>query len=226
LHLESRPSLFAETPAAHPLTGNLFFALYPDSGTAARIGALARDLRGEHGLAGKLLKTENFHVSLLPLAGFPGSPRAKVDAACAAAMAVSFRSFDIVFDRAGSFLCRGRDRHPFVLQGSEGLVAVRTFRQALQVEMRKAGFGATARGFTPHLTMLYDRSPVEVQAIDLLRWRVEEFVLVESLFGRATQIPLGRWRLGSRGRPWHAELDRGFISAAGAFRSSEEATIA
>jgi RNA 2',3'-cyclic 3'-phosphodiesterase len=218
LNLDSRPTLFAESHVAPPLTGNLFFALYPDAAAAARIAALARGLREEHGLTGKPLKTENFHVSLHPLAGFIGSPHATVHAALEAALAVSFCSFDVVFDCAGSFARKGDDRHPFVLQGSEGVAAVRAFHRALQIEMRRAGFRARARTLTPHVTMLYDHRRVEWRAVDPVRWRANEFILVESLIGHATHVPLGRWRLGSRGRLHHVGLDRGFISAAGMFR--------
>ncbi|MGL4239842.1 MAG: 2'-5' RNA ligase family protein [Beijerinckiaceae bacterium] len=205
-------------PSGSSPTGNLFFALYPDAATAARIAALVRGLRGEPGLTGRPLTTENLHVSLHPLAGFVGSPRAMIEAAGAAAMAVSFSSFDIVFDRAGSFARKGDGRRPFALQGSEGLIAVCDFREALRAEMRKAGIGAAAPSFNPHVTMLYDRRCVASQSVDLVRWRVNEFVLVESLVGYATHAPLGRWRLGSRGRPEHVGLDRGFFCGAGMFR--------
>jgi RNA 2',3'-cyclic 3'-phosphodiesterase len=226
MHLESERPPCAESCAAQPMTGNLFFALYPDAATARRIAVLAHGLRREHGLAGKPLKTENLHISLQHLSGFVGSPRARVDAACAAAMAMASCSFDVILDVAGSFARNSGDRHPFVLLGREGVVAVETFHRALRIAMRRAGFGTTAAGFTPHLTLLYDHRRVGLQCIDLVRWRVNEFVLVESLVGHATHVPLGRWRLGSRGRPHRVELDRGFISAAGVFRTFDQATIA
>jgi RNA 2',3'-cyclic 3'-phosphodiesterase len=218
LLVDAGPSLLLEAPAA-PLARNTFFALYPDAAAAARIATLARELRDEHGLTSHPLKTENFHVSLHPLAGVIGSPREIIDAACEAAMAVSSCRFDVVFDCAGSFERKRGDGHPFVLQGSEGLVAVKEFHQALHIAMRRNGCRGLAKTFTPHVTLLYDRELVGLRRIDPVRWRVNEFVLVQSLVGHATHVPLGRWNLGSRGRPEHAGLDGGFVSATGLFRT-------
>ena len=46
------------------VTDGLFFAIKPDPSTSVRIASLAQRLRGEHGLKGKPLATDRFHVSL------------------------------------------------------------------------------------------------------------------------------------------------------------------
>ena len=52
--------------AAKP-TDRLFFAIFPDSDTAAKISLLAQTLRHEHALRGKLLRPERLHVTLIRL---------------------------------------------------------------------------------------------------------------------------------------------------------------
>ena len=45
-------------------TDRLFLAVLPDAETSARIAETARHLRISHGLAGKPLRPEHFHVTL------------------------------------------------------------------------------------------------------------------------------------------------------------------
>ena len=47
---------------APKLTDRLFFAVFPAAQAAARMARLALQLRDEHGLHGKPLQTERFHV--------------------------------------------------------------------------------------------------------------------------------------------------------------------
>jgi RNA 2',3'-cyclic 3'-phosphodiesterase len=53
-------------------TDRLFFAIFPDADTAARIARLALQLRSEHGLRGTPLKQERFHVTLHHLGDYAG----------------------------------------------------------------------------------------------------------------------------------------------------------
>lgn len=184
---------FAGFDAAPPPTDRLFFAIYPDPDTAARIARLAGRLREDHGLSGRPLAAERLHITLHHLGDYAGAPRGVVDAAIQAAAAVAKPSFDIIFDRAASFLGRPKNR-PFVLRGGDGATA---FQQALGAAMVKAGLGRLAeQRFTPHVTLLYDDLCIAEQVVEPVSWTAREFVLVHSLLGRTQHIPLGRWPLG------------------------------
>ncbi len=101
----------------------------------------------------------------------------------------------MVFDRAASFHNGGNN--PFVLQGGEGLEALKTFQRDLGLAMARAEIGKLVdKSFTPHVTMLYDRRLVAEQTIEPVRWTVGGFTLIHSLLGRTEHIPLGRWALG------------------------------
>jgi RNA 2',3'-cyclic 3'-phosphodiesterase len=217
LSLEDRD---ARPPPVH----NLFFALYPDAAAASCIAALARELRHRHALAGRSLKTENFHVSLFNLARYSGRQSDAIEAARDAAASVSFAAFDLIFDLAGSFASHA-SRAPLVLRGTEGMAATREFHGTLCAAMAKAGFGR-ARPFEPHVTMLYDRQSVPWRCIDLLGWRAAEFVLVRSHIGAGRHVPLGRWRLSGQGRPSETGRNGVFMCAAGFMRRAEAAVRA
>ena len=52
--------------------------------------------------------------------------------------------------------------------------------------------------FTPHITLLYDGRIAAKRAIETVRFRVHEFVLVDSLIRRGhpgRHVPIARWRL-------------------------------
>ncbi|WP_096698882.1 RNA 2',3'-cyclic phosphodiesterase [Polaromonas sp. AER18D-145] len=181
--------------AAPRPTDRLFFAIYPDAATAARIAQLAQQLRAEHGLQGKPLKPERFHVTLHHLGDHAGLPQDLVAAACGAAASLAAAPFDITFDRVASFTSAPRNR-PFVLRGADGLAALMAFQQSLGEAMKKTVLGRWAKpGFTPHVTLLYDDRSVPEQAVTPVSWTARELVLVHSLIGQTLHVPLARWPL-------------------------------
>jgi 2'-5' RNA ligase len=181
--------------AAPQPTDRLFFAIFPDAHAAARIAQLAQRLRGEHGLNGRPVATDRFHVTLHHLGDYAGLPQEIVTKAGEGAATVAMPSFEVAFDRALSFSGRPHKR-PFVLRGGENVVALTTLQQALGMALRKAGLGRLAEPqFTPHVTLLYDDHIVTEQAIETISWTVHEFVLVHSLLGRTVHVPLARWPL-------------------------------
>jgi 2'-5' RNA ligase len=183
-------SLF-DAPA---ITDRLFFAIFPDPATAATIAQRADALRGAHQLTGRPLAPERFHITLHHLGDHAGVRRDIVAMASQAAEAMTTPSFEVAFDRAASFHNGGNN--PFVLQGGDGLEALRAFQRDLGLAMARAGLGKLVdRSFTPHVTMLYDRRLVAEQALSPIRWTVGGFTLVHSLLGRTEHIPLARWTL-------------------------------
>jgi len=179
---------------APPITDRLFFAIFPDPATASGIARQADALRAAHQLSGRPLAPERFHVTLHHLGDHAGVRRDIVAMAGEAAEAMKAAPFEVAFDRAASFNNGGNN--PYVLQGGEGLKALKGFQRDLGAAMARAGLGKLMdRNFTPHVTMLYDRRLVAEQALPPIRWTVGGFTLVHSLLGRTEHIPLARWAL-------------------------------
>src|SRR5471030_1006887 len=146
---------------APSLTDRLFFAVLPDAGAIARIGALAVELKAQHGMRGRPIADGRLHATLCNLGDFPGMPRRLVERAgeVAAAVASASAPFNVSFDTALSFLNRPRDR-PFVLGSGDGdgdgVAGLRALYQQLAQAMIKAALPANPASYTPHITLLYD----------------------------------------------------------------------
>lgn len=64
-------------------------------------------------------------------------------------------AFDLSFERVASFSGKAVSV-PLVLQGGEGVDAVKGLQRMLEVAMAKAALGPTGRlAFTPHVTLAY-----------------------------------------------------------------------
>jgi len=173
---------------------SLFFAIHPDENTGAAIASRARELCAAHGLRGRPIAVDRLHITLHFLGEFPGVPADVVDRASDVATSVKAGSFEIGLDRAMSF-AGNKKKRPFVLGSRTPSPGLAGFQKSLHEALRKAGLRNQLRGFTPHLTLLYDEQHVREQAIDPIRWTVREFVLVHSLVGRGRHETLARWPL-------------------------------
>lgn len=182
------PGFDAPTP-----TDRLMFLLYPDPATAERIATQARWLKDELGLRGQPLLTERFHVTLHHLGDYAGVPRDVEARGREAGAALQAAPFEVVFDRAASFVTRPGS-NPFTLQGGAGVEALIAFQQALGETMRWARLKPDS-AFTPHVTLLYDGAVVPAQAIAPVRWTVDRFALVHSKLGQTRHIVLQSWSL-------------------------------
>jgi 2'-5' RNA ligase len=179
---------------APPVTDRLFFAIFPDPATAAGIARHADTLRAAQQLSGRPLAPERFHITLHHLGDHAGVRRDIVAMAGEAAEAITASPFEVTFDRAASFHNGGNN--PFVLQGGEGLDALKAFQRDLGLAMARAGLGKLVdKSFTPHVTMLYDKRLIAEQPIAPVRWSVGGFTLIHSLLGRTEHIVLGNWAL-------------------------------
>ncbi len=174
----------------------MFLAVLPLAGVREAIYALAEDQKRAHGFAGTLIRREHLHITLFHLGDWIALPEELVAQAIAAAASVEAAAFEVGFDRLKSF---GRSApHPFVLTGPSQ--PWHPLRAALGDVLKRFGLGGAVHNlesFTPHVTLLRDAKSVKTQTIETIRWRVEDFVLIQSLLGKTTHIHLGRWPLGA-----------------------------
>ena len=176
-------------------TDRLFFALFPDGGTASRIAALAASECARHGLHGKPLRSDRLHMTLFHLGDWVGVPENLVAAASRAAGALRESPFELALDTVASFATR-RAQKPFVLKAASGNGALRGFHAGLARELGLAGLAQWTRGsFDPHVTLAYDQQLVVPQPVEPIAWRACEFVLVHSLLGQTRHIRLASWSL-------------------------------
>ncbi len=191
--MSQQSSLPGFAPAAP--TDRLFLAIFPDRETAAQLAALATTQCAQHGLRGRPLVAERFHVTLFHLGDSIGLRKDVVEAASKAASRVQAAPFELAFDRVASFAGR-RDKLPFVLRADDGNAALRRFQAELAARLRESGLGHFANeSFEPHVTLAYDARLVAPEVISPVRWRADEFVLIHSLLGQTRHVPLARWAL-------------------------------
>ena len=173
----------------------IFLAALPGGETAARIHALAEELKTEKGLTASLVLPEHLHVTLFHLGDWAALPDEIVRLASVVASNIHVPAFDVVFHRAES-LRNSTGIFPFVLTGEKEASAWRGLHEALRVQLTHAGLGGATKGeFLPHVTLTYDKIRVKPQTIEAMTWRVRDIVLIHSELGKTSHNHLGRWPL-------------------------------
>lgn len=183
-------SLLWSLPARLPV--KLFFAIRPDGEAGAAMETLGTRLKRAHRLRGRPIARQRLHNTLAAVHG-TDSISENIARAKAVGDGLWHRRFSLRFDWTGSFKGVGRG-HPFVLRGEEGLEALSEFREALRLQMIRAGLSVD-RSFTPHVTLLWADRCVEDYPIAPLSWTAREFVLTASLQGHSHHIDVARWPL-------------------------------
>lgn len=175
----------------------LFFAIRPNAAAAQRAIAETRRVRAKHGLSGNAVAAELLHVTLHWLGHHEQRlPDDLLAAAMIAGGSVDAAPFEVAFDRLESL---GGESDLLVLTGGKRLAALRRFQRTLAAAMTDAGIGSHARrDFRPHVSLLFADRPVAPEAIEPIRWVVDELVLVDSWVGEAKHEVFGRWPLQSR----------------------------
>ena len=178
----------------------LFFAIFPARDAAAKIRDLAADRKKAIGLKGSLQAASRLHVSLLGLgSGYTDLPEEIIEKARLAGAQVNAAAFKVEFTRTESFDRKSDNRYPFVLSGGARLDALKTFREMLYADTKKAGLGPvmSKSGFTPHVTLLYaDRlAGDEYPVTPAISWDVKSFALVWSHLGKTHYEVKGEWPL-------------------------------
>lgn len=176
----------ARTTARREKTDRLFFAVRPDPATAGEIAERTRLWRAEHGLTGRPLKPEHFHVTLFHVVDAVGTPPAElVEALAERAAAVAMPAFRAEFDRVLSFR-----NGAFVLGGDDSVIGLEILQQRLSDALDPSP--RPARRFVPHLTLLRDARRIDEKPIEAIGWMAREVVLVHSLLGQTSHRDLAR----------------------------------
>jgi len=173
-----------------------FLALFPDASAAERIDRFAKELCDEEDIRKRLLP-DRFHISIALIRKGKRITSKDRYLTETAARAVRLPAFEVTFTRMGSF--RGypkkgrRLEHPLVLLADPGTVndLYRVLASALKQQRV-----VVDDEFRPHLTLAYHTKMLPWQSIEPIRFRVCEFVLVNSFVGLTHYEIEGRWPLG------------------------------
>ncbi len=189
---------FAEPaiPIKPVMKDRLFLAIFPDKAALASIEKVAQHAPREHGVHGRPLLSERFHVTLHHLGDFVEFPPGHVAAALSALARIAASPFEITLDRLASF--RGRPgAHPCVLRCPGDHAGIGALWHESRVHLAAEGFAPwLQRTFTPHMTLLYgDQSLAAPVRIEPIAWTVREIVLVYSLLGKTEHRVLGHRQL-------------------------------
>jgi 2'-5' RNA ligase len=130
-----------------------------------------------------------YHVTLVALGRWPSHPANLIERARDVCASLEARSFRVVFDH---LVISNR----ILLKPSEGIPALERFQRRLGDALADKGLAPRRSGsFHPHLTASYRSNAGGRAFVPPVSWVVREFVLIESLIGRRSQIDRGRWQL-------------------------------
>ncbi len=172
-------------------TDRLFFAIYPDGDTAARIADLAWGYRDDNFLEGLPLRTQHFHSTLWHVGDDFFAPPELIDTLVQRAKLVEMPRFLVSFDYVESF-----SGGALVLRGQDGVAGLEMLHVQLATALGSASAKPAGSAFTPHVTLLRDRRLLSSKAVVPIEWTVTHFVLVHSLLGKTIHRPLARFPLG------------------------------
>jgi len=165
-----------------------FFALWPDAPTASALHETSVSLAEISG--GRAIPAEKIHMTLAFLGGLEPAALARAQSL---APEVTGVPFSMTLDGVGAF------RNAQVAWAAPGEVPreLRNLQAALSATLREAGFELEERAFAPHVTLArrigkrVPRAP-----IGPVEWRVDDFVLAESVTGTGRYEVVERWKLG------------------------------
>jgi 2'-5' RNA ligase len=175
---------------ANEAAQRLFFALWPNARLQGALYRAGQSLR--KALGGRLVPTENIHLTL----AFLGSvPAARIDELLGIGAAVMTKRFEMTLTETG---CWKRSAVGWIAPGRlpeplEDLVL------ALRSRLLAARFRVDEKPFAPHVTLLR-KAKCQTPSQHLqapLNWRVDHFVLVRSVTLRdgPQYAQIGTWPL-------------------------------
>ena len=151
----------------------LFFALWPDEAVRAQLAHWARELHAVCG--GRLVRTENLHLTVAFLGNVEDAQIAEVEGA---ASEVTPCSTSLVLDQPGYWKHNRISWAGASTVPAEIEMCVAELRSALA----RSHIGFDTKGFVSHVTLLRDaREPRAMPALDPIEWRLDGFALVQSV---------------------------------------------
>jgi 2'-5' RNA ligase len=187
---------YREWPVRPQRPERLFFGVLPGCEAADRVAQFRECFIDRLHLKGSRIEPGRLHLSLHWLGDEKRLRSPMVHAATRAGSAISMSPFEVTFRFIQSFestrWINGRPRWPLVLLGeSNDLFGL---HHNLGTAIKKNGLRA-AELFTPHITLLYGLRPVALQAIEPIRFVVNEFVLIHSELWLTRYNMIRRWSL-------------------------------
>lgn len=182
----------------------LFLAILPDAPARVAIQAAALALRERHGLQGRAVPADRYHLTLhflgnaatpLQLEGQARAATRAVTEALATRDAVAATAF---LDHARSFSRIRPGLHPVVLCATaaspgDGLRLLWSDVAAALAAARL--LPAQPEAFVPHVTVGRDRSDVPLQRIAPIRWHAASLILLRGVPGHPGYETLAEWPL-------------------------------
>jgi 2'-5' RNA ligase len=186
----------AELPRRPKKPERSFICVVPDPLSAKAIERTALSIAKDVNFAGQLLKPKRYHLSLAHISDRNRIYSKDEFVVSRAARCVELSEFEVSLSRIGSF--RGPPRrggppgHPLVMVADSGPI----FDLFRSLGRGLANFRiAVGEHFTPHVTLAYSEQFVPMQAIEPIRFKVREFVLIHSERGLTKHNILGTWAL-------------------------------
>jgi len=172
----------------------VFFALRPDATLRGEIERSVQALKAAGRVHGRWLQPEKLHMTVQFLGDFAVADDIARRASHAAA-GLHFAAFEFVLDRAETF--PRKFNPPCVLRCAENSEEeLQHFAHELGDVLAAAGLGEflEARAYVPHVTVAYAKRELsEPMALAPIRWRAQEFCLIDSVGGAHNEI--ARWPL-------------------------------
>ncbi len=170
----------------------VFFALWPDDESAARLHEIAHQWQGI--LGGRVMRQDTLHTTLVFIGNVSPLHLPELQESAAGLDAAAFR---LQFDQPGCW----RHNHIAYLGMRQIPDALQRLQLDLATRLQAADFKLEQRPFRPHITLLRKANCgvaiKENPAAEPVAWTVRDFVLVKSSMSangsRYEQI--GRWPL-------------------------------
>jgi len=175
--------------AAGSTTQRLFFALWPDQQTRARMESVQHRFKRYQA---RWTKPDKLHVTLVFLGNVES---ARVPPVIEAAAGLDGKPFHLVLDYAMPIYRAGM----LWLTPKQAPDALGSLVAELTVRLQPCGFEPEPRRFRPHVTLARKLSgKPKCEAIDPIDWPIDSFALVESKTDRAGSqyVVRERWRFG------------------------------
>jgi len=176
-------------PLAERASARVFFALWPDQDVRDELARAAQLLHAACG--GRITRTDNVHLTLVFLGEVE---RSRLDALREAAARVRAPAHVLPVERFGWF------RRNRVAWAGPAQTPAETLElvHGLEAALKQARFAFDARPYEAHITLLRRAECGKpLPPIAPIRWRLREFVLVESELNQGGSIYriTGRWAL-------------------------------